>query len=487
VAYALEASQAEALALLELAGPLALDGYRLYQALLAPFAAQLGPALADSDLLLAQLQQPDGTPRLPLAQGLVAAYPAAQPLQDALTLAQLEREAARFVATFHRLYLLGEASESWDTEALAYRFVAGAPEGQGLGARHYPGGGALPWYAVDAQPAPAGGTGAAVVRTRRLLPTEVQFPGAPAARWWEFEDRRVDFGQVTGTTADWGRMLLQEFMFLYQNDWFTVPYLLEGGRVCQLEKVVITDVFERQYTVQPAGAGQLREAPADGGALIDNDAGRWRLFAQTDPANAAAAPQLYLPPTALAPLVGAPVEQVSFRREEATNLVWAVESIVPDGFAGGLDGAGAAARVADTLRTLAAPPAPTAAEPAATPAYRYQLESAVPENWIPFVPLDDEGPVAPGLEQGVLQRQGLLLAGPDLLVQPRTGLLQLHAGQSYPLHEHEVPTTGVRVEGRSYRARWHDGRTISWFGRQRGPAQPGGSSGLAFDKLLPGA
>jgi hypothetical protein len=112
----------------------------------------------------------------------------------------------------------------------------------------------------------------------------------------------------------------------------------------------------------------------------------------------------------------------------------------------------------------------------------------VPENWIPFVPTatSTTALAAPGLEQGVLRRQGLQLTAADLLVQPRTGLLQLHPGQPYPLHEHEVPAAGVRVEGRSYRARWHGGRTISWFGRQRGPSQPGGSSGLAFDQLLPG-
>jgi hypothetical protein len=160
VAHALAASQAETQALLTMAGPLALDGYALYQALLTPFLPQLGAALADNDQLLALLQQANGTPRLPLAQHLLDAYPAAaQAWDSALPLAALEAAAVRFVGAFHRLYLLGEASDSWSTEAMAYRFAAGAAEGQGLGSTHYEGGAALPWYAVDARPAPAGGGG----------------------------------------------------------------------------------------------------------------------------------------------------------------------------------------------------------------------------------------------------------------------------------------------------------------------------------------
>jgi hypothetical protein len=54
------------------------------------------------------------------------------------------------------------------------------------------------------------------------------------------------------------------------------------------------------------------------------------------------------------------------------------------------------------------------------------------------------------------------------------------------LHEHELPPAGLRVEGLPYRARWYGGRAVAWFGRQRGPALPGGSSGLAFDVLAPG-
>lgn len=490
VAFAQQSTLTEAQQLLALAGPTAFDGYELYKALLLPFAAALGPALADSAALEEALNTKSLVQALAADPRFAAQVANLQKLARAPGIAAgaVEEAARQFVLASHRLYLLGEFSTSWSTEDLAYSFAVGTAGPAGLGTTHYPGGGALPWYAVDQADAP-GGTPALSTAprvTRQLLPTEVQFPGAPAARWWEFEDRRVDFGQVTGDASDWGRMLLQEFMFLYQNDWFSVPYSVPVGSVSAVESVQVTDVFGRTYRVQPAGAGQRTENN-DGTTYIDNDHNRWRLFGQTDAAHAgpAPAPQLYVPATALAPLVGRPSEQVSFRREEATNLVWAVESIVPDGFAGGLDGATAAAQTAQALRALVPAPAPalTAADGSAAPGYTYQLAGTVPENWLPFVPVVDAATGAAALEQGALARQGLGLAGADGLVQPRTALLQLRPGEPYRLREHEVPPAGVRVDGQCYRARWHDGRTVSWFGRQRGPAQPGGSSGLVFDQL----
>ena len=480
VAYAQAGTTPEVAALLAIAGLLALDGYQLYQALLATRPAPLGAALADSDLLAATLAGST------LGADLLQSYRTGlgNQLVEVAGAGPLNAAARQFVLTFHRLYLLGQDSASWSNERLAYAFTVEAGGTTGLGSDHYPGGATLPWYAVDAQAVPAGLPAAPAVGavTQRRLATGVQFPGAPAARWWEFEDRRVDFGQLTGDPSDWGRMLLQEFVFLYQNDWFSVPYTLDAGVLCAVDGVRVRDVFGRTYALQAAGAGQLPD-PDRLNQLLDNDANRWRLFAQTDSGQLtgpAASPQLYLPATVLRPLVGRPVEQVSFRREAATNLVWAVENVISDGFAGGVDGAAAAAATTEALRGLAAQPT-TSADPAAGPTYTYQLAGNVPENWVPFVPAAD-ATGRPSLAQGALPRQ---VAGlPNLpAVQPRTTLLQGELNQPYYLHAHEVLPTGTAIQGLSYRARWYGGRTVSWFGRQRGPAQLSGSSGLVFDQL----
>ena len=495
VDYAQAGTTPEAQALLALAqdSGTALDGYALYRAFLPTPGPALSAALADSDqleTLLAATTPAQALLAHPAFSTPIAPSPArAEALAAGLprlvaAAAALDGLARHFVLAFHRLYLLGAEGPGWATEDLAYGFGLGTAAGS-LGTGYYPGGADLPWYAVDQQPAPAGLLlPLPAATTRRLLPTEVQFPGSPTARWWEFEDRRVDFGQVTGDPSDWGRMLLQEFMFLYQNDWFAVPYSVRGGAVCQVESLVVTDVFGGRYAIQPAGAGQLTEAD---GTPIDNDAHRWSFFTQTDAAHTgpAPAPALYVPAAVLAPLVSRPVEQVSLRREEATNLVWAVEGIVPDGFAGGLDGNAAAAQTTEALRRLVpTPDAGAASTDLATPGYAFKLASSAPENWLPFVSQADAATGTSYLEQGVLERApGLALSGAAAFVQPRTALLQLRPGAPYRVHEHEVPPTGVRVDGLCYRARWYDGRTVLWFGRQRGVASLGGSSGLVFDQL----
>lgn len=486
VPYAQAGTTPEIAALLVMAGEAAVDGYELYSSILQPFNTQLKIALADSDQLATAIEQ------LPLFQSLLSYPGIATQTAGVNVLVQaasgditaLDELARQFVLAFHRLYLLGYGSSSWSTEKMTYEFALGSAGMEGLGTGHYPGGAALPWYAVDQQPAPTGTPADTAVFsiTQRRLATGVQFPGAPAARWWEFEDRRVDFGQVTGDASDWGRMLLQEFIFLYQNDWFSVPYTVKAGTVCTLEAVRVRDVFGSTYALQAAGAGQ-RPEPTNPDQLIDNDENRWRLFAQAnrDASGAAPVPQLYVPAAVRSPLVSRPVEQVSFRREEATNLVWAVESIISDGFASGVDGASAAIQTAEALRRLAPPVVATNSGSGA--AYTYQLASTVPENWVPFV-LATDSTGRPTLAQGALPRQVAGLALPA--VQPRTTLLQGDLSQPYYLHEHEIPAAGMRVEGYNYRARWYNGRVVNWFGRQRGPAQLAGSSGLVFDQLRSG-
>nr|GEU80796.1 hypothetical protein [Tanacetum cinerariifolium] len=478
VGYALEVTDAETHALLQLASPFAFDGYAFYQALLAPFRVNLGAALTDSELLDQALAT------LPLTETLTASPPFTNPATPAIAasvtaygsigMVDLNTLTRNFILAFHRLYLLGADSSSWSTENMAYSFTTGTAGAVGLGTTHYTGSATLPWFAVDQRSAPVGSPPTPVTPTsRRLLATEVRFPGSPSSRWWEFEDHRVDLGKLSGDPSDWGRMLLQEFMFLYQDDWFTVPYSVNTGSVSTVQSLRVTDVFGIHYAIQPAGAGQLTEPGT--GVLIDNDENRWRLFAQTDSTHTgpATTPQLYVPAAVLSPLVSQPVEQINFHREEATNLVWAVENVVPDGFAGGLDGGAAAVKVAETLSRLTPTPLAGASPTAGTPDYAYQLASSVPENWLPFVPITNISTNVAMLEQGVFERQvpGLILTGSNATIQPRTALLQLHPNAAYRLHEHEVPPTGMRVEANCYRARWYGGRTLHWLGRQRGPAR----------------
>lgn len=402
----------------------------------------------------------------------------------------------QYVAWFRRVYyqhdLFSQDLAAWSVKDLAYRFQAAAPSSQGavlLEAREHLGD-ALEWYTVDevgATSAP-GFTNSGPVKTvtSHTVPTEIQFAGAPNARWWEFEDRQVDFGQLTADSSDLGRMLLQEFMFLYHNDWFSVPYTVPMGSLCTVRELTITDVFGLRYRIYAAGANSTID-PA-GTDAIDDDWGRWSLYALSRRNNRqSSTPRVLLPPTAIGTLVGPVVEQVYLAREEATNLVWGVEQIIPDQLGRGMDGNGAAARVSEYLRSRARPVTPLAT--AAT--LEYRLNTPTTENWIPFVPRTEGASSSPesylALAQGEMLRQvdGLVLRDADQTVKPRTSLLKYPADVPYLIHERQVPPVGVRLEGHYRRTRWFDGTTLTWYCRSRGNGRDGGSSGLAYDQLLP--
>jgi hypothetical protein len=352
----------------------------------------------------------------------------------------------------------------------------------------------LNWYTVDEEKPSANVvfSNDADLITRqsfRFVPTEIQFAGAPNARWWEFEDRKIDFGQITADSSDFGRMLLQEFMFLYHNDWFHLPYSVPSGSICTVSSLVVTDVFGESYRIEAAGANP-RPDPAGDGSALEDDWGRWSLFAlSTVGKRQLSKPQLFLPPTALNTQMGPLVEQVYLAREEATNLVWGVEKIIPNGLSRGTDGDSAAARVTEYLRSRAQAPTPLASGAK----LEYKLTTAVAENWIPFIPRQEDGLYQ--LEQGEMLRQVDYLtlqpgntpgdATDDTIVRPRTALLGLPADSPYLVHEREIPPIGMRIEGSFRRTRWYNGGTVLWYGRNRNVGRSGGSSGLAYDQLIP--
>lgn len=478
VAYAQERTTAELHELLELAGNRAIDGYALYVALLNNLSGQLDPIVSNPKAFESAIIT------LPLYKRLIdlsilKTVPGLN-LNDEGMIEKLNKLSQQYVLTMYRLYFGSTTVSGWSVKDMAYKFsLLTEPGAKGpvtlASAGHN--GGDLHWYAVDQKPS-TNPTGPATVTpsvVMRFLPTEIQFPGSPNARWWEFEDRRVDFGALTGDPSDFGRMLLQEFMFLYQNDWFSLPFEVQVGMYCKINSLKVTDVFGTSYHLQPSGAGQLPEP--DNSNLIDNDAGRWRLFDQTNIGMADSPPDLFIPPTVVAPLVGKPMEQVGFRREEATNLVWAVEQTISNGFVRGMDGHGAAAKVSEYLRPDAQPNSlPGKAR------YLYQLASLVAENWIPFVAGKDINGVY-HLEQARIKRQDSATSH-EGYIEPRTSLLQLLPDKPYQVHEHEIPPAGMRIDSTFRRARWLDGRTILWFGRSLGSAPEGGSSGLTFDQLI---
>ena len=95
--------------------------------------------------------------------------------------------------------------------------------------------GQLDWYALDRSPGEAHSARPRSSRTspsgwcNTFIPASIVFEGMPNTRWWAFEDRRTNFGNVRPDTTDLGKLLLLEFGLVYANDWFVLPYTCRSG------------------------------------------------------------------------------------------------------------------------------------------------------------------------------------------------------------------------------------------------------------------
>ncbi len=366
------------------------------------------------------------------------------------------------------------AGDCWITDRLEYRFAVAAagPAGEvALSAPAYTGG-RLDWHDldIDADPAHALGAPAAAptLAVRHLLPTRVSFPGMPAERFWEFEDAAVNLGAISAAAEDLGRLLVVEFATMFGNDWWQVPVPAAFGALVGVRSLVVRDSFGQNVLIEPTerAVGTRASAP-------------WRIFRQSDAALAAGAGPapalLLLAPVIANALEGEAIEQVLLLRDEMANLGWAVERVVE-----GADGR-PRNRATEYATRLSAAADPARASPAAL---IYVLQTAVPEHWIPLVPVRDPANRSP-TGAIVLQRGSLLTQ--DGAMRPITAQGVLLAPEISPwyFHEEEVPRAGLRIARVPAVARWLDGAPHSWVSRRVGSGGGEGSSGLRFDIAIP--
>ena len=314
-----------------------------------------------------------------------------------------------------------------------FDFVAATPAGTGSG---------------TTMPAPAAGTATAVSRTR--VPTNIQFPGQPRDRFWEFEDAKLSLARVDATTSDLGRLALVEFSTIYGNDWFTFPVPVTYGSLQLVSDLVVRDTF---------GTHELIAAAADV---------QWAMYRPGG--SPAGNPTLMVPSVTTAPLAGDVVEVVRLLRDDMASLVWAVEQIVtdPDGTCHDLQD--------EYLRAVV-----PVGKALANADVAYRLMTDVPAHWVPFIPIRLAASARQvGLVEAVLPRPdsygGLVTAA------PRSSVLQELQGKVLP--EEEVPPSGIVVRRRWFLARSADGGRHAWAARSVTAGLGEGSSGLRFDVAL---
>lgn len=361
---------------------------------------------------------------------------------------------------------------AWDSQRLTYRFKAAATRPVStqlvLDASHYQEG-RLDWYSfeldqrgapIETDPPTAPPIGVPN-KPISFLPAPVTFKGMPNPRFWEMEDREINFGNLNAKTTDHLLLLFAEMGLIYGNDWFVIPYSMQANTLCEIKGLVITDVFGDRTLVQAADEGD------------ESKWQRWSMFNLSNKDEMGTYNRQFFLTAALTHVLESePLEQVNFMRDEMANMVWAVEERIPDATGVGIDGNDAADKTG-----IQPPPIP-----ASTASIRYVLGTTVPENWIPFLPVHEPGSV----QQIRFQRAAMPKLGtPPKEVIKAKGVLLNEVQPLYYVNEEEIPNAGTLVSRSWQRVRWYSGRTFLWIGRRRDTGRGQGSSNLRFDQIEP--
>ena len=345
--------------------------------------------------------------------------------------------------------------DAWLEDRLEYSFSVSAATDVGrveLTAPEYHGG-RLDWDDFRVTTVDPADTAAPDRQRVTTLATPVSYVGMPAARWWEFEDANVDFGNVESGENDLGRLLLAEFAMVWGNDWFLVPIVADQGGLCRLNEVLVTDTFGVTTRIPPQSAhtphwgfGRLSAAPA----TIDTS--RW----------------LFIPPVLPSTHQAQPVETVKFVRDEMANMAWAIEVAVASSL-------GRPRAIADEDHS----PRRGFAEPQTGEVLRYNAMTDLPAHWMPMLPTRDGATSA-----RFLVRAGLLDEMQTTAPEAEGELLG--AIGDFRVHEEEIPRSGATITRAHQLTRWYGGGRVLWLGRRKRAGAGEVRSSLEFDQLLGG-
>lgn len=411
---------------------------------------------------------------------------------------------ADFISWFEECFdaVPGNRHSSWNHQKLEYQFACTLPEKNAdpslLVADEYASG-HLDWYSFDIEKKAGAFSelrnstveeGEVHKETFSFIPTEAGFAGMPNNRWWEFEDGKVDLGNISAETTDIAKSVVTEYALIYGNDWFVVPYTLPVGSLSKVNGLLVTDVFGQKTFVEAAAQGET------------DDWSSWGLFNLSVKKHSAEQiekcdTRLFIPPTLVKLHESEAVEEVLMLRDEMANMVWGIETAVNDLLYRGADGHA----LANEKRKLLHGEEESPLEAAEEALLKYVLSNEVPENWIPFIPVQVKmNNRAVQLQRASMPRK---MDSAYLSIRPRTELLRygfenkpaselsphIFMGankqvEPYYINEEEVPREGARITGKLQRSRWMNGKIISWYGYMKQIGRGEGSSGLQFDKMV---
>ncbi len=361
----------------------------------------------------------------------------------------------------------------------------------------------LDWHSFDISTAPStvSGIGDSSYLTKRKvtsIPTPARFYGMPASRWWEMEDKSIDYANLNAESNEIVKLAITEFALVYSNDWFTIPIQVNTGAITNVKAIVVTDVFGEKTLINKAshegtrttdGTPEHPDNPWNGWKLFKNDTNEYypnvNEGSATDALESYSDSSIFLPDVLPFVQKSEPIEQVNFIRDEIDNRVWAIEHKIFNEVLGSIDGNIASNNTVKYLKKQLNVSDDSGFREIAL---SYILQNEVPENWIPFVPkLFATGERDFQLIRGHLLRN---YTSPPSSIRPRTEILSkgvnpstLVVDEQLLMHIEEVPKAGLIVEEKNQRTRWYNGQTFIWLGRNKRIGRLVTNSPLAFDNL----
>lgn len=340
---------------------------------------------------------------------------------------------------------LQDTPDAWNSTRMNYGARFGSAERPLDIKDHH--GGPMDWYSADADDdAPL--VQPHTIAQSSVVPTPLEYPGAPHSRFWEIEDAKVDIGGYPPDTAHFSTMLLIDLIYSHGDDWYLYPVSANAGQIVTVTGMTVTDSFGRTYSTDETEGGK----PLYPGLFAPDD---FSLF-RCDGLDRAA---LVAWPVAESPLESEPVERVQFGMDEQANVLWALERII-DGraFARG-------AAEADPDNLPYPPPVPVS-DLQGPREYRYIPATGIETGWHPYE-LDWNGTDATFRQGGLADysRQD-----PRPMPRPRAEILK--AGSPAAPQPHRIAASAMAPGGLEFERRWQlardmKGRPVLWMQRQR--------------------
>jgi hypothetical protein len=426
------------------------------------------PTYSDSDCLrfraIAAGRVTDGEALYQTVNALANGQPAPIPLPAEASNPGMPQVLSDFAAYRKSLFSEPAQDPAWQSQHLDYAFALGSPlpnDNLLLDASDFPGG-HLDWYSFDLDSAQANQVASAnpatvTPVTFNFLPNHVIFRGMPDPRWWNFEDAVTDFGQLDADHVDLAKLLVMEFALVYGNDWFSVPVPTPIGTLARVTTLVVTDTFGVRTLIRPSEQTQVNPGERPWSMFKLSGQGRRSDFITM-------APTLGLVDDADA------LEEVLFLRDDMAAMAWAVEHELQGDLDSPLD---AYEMYLQRIKNDPLPPPPKAT--ADGPKIYYTLETSVPDNWIPMVPVQSPQ------NELFLRRGTMEIATSSGFVFLKAHALILEPQHPFFVADRVVSRAGIMVDRYFRRTRSADGSTFVWMARKSQLGRGPGWSGLRFD------